>query len=264
MRNLTDAEFLRYSRQIMLPEVGETGQQALASASVLLVGAGGLGSAASLYLAAAGVGNLVIADDDRVDTTNLQRQVVYRDGDTDSAKVIAISRQLAALNPGCRVRPVHSRLAGERLDLEVAQADIVLDCSDNMATRYAVNKACCSGGKLLVSGAAVGWQGQLMVFDFRQPDSACYQCLFPDAGDSEPRNCSASGVSGPVVGTIGNLQALETIKALCGLPVSAGKLLHFNGLDMSWKSLSVVRDLACPACSSVSVSPEVNHVRCGE
>ncbi|WP_197068567.1 HesA/MoeB/ThiF family protein [Photobacterium gaetbulicola] len=250
---LSDQEFLRYNRQIMLPQIGETGQQLLGNAQVLLVGAGGLGSAAALYLAGAGIGNLVIADDDTVDSSNLQRQVVYRDSDQGKAKALMAAEQLQALNPHIRIRAVKARLADQRLAMEVSLADVVLDCSDNLATRYAVNHACFKANKPLISGAAIRWQGQLMVFDFRQGKGPCYHCLFPRQGGTidEPQNCSNSGIAGPVVGTVGNLQALETIKLLTGAgEVGFGTLRQFDGLTMGWQAFQLPTDRACPVCGT--------------
>nr|WP_086938346.1 HesA/MoeB/ThiF family protein [Thaumasiovibrio occultus] len=252
---LNDQAFVRYNRQIRLPEIGETGQAALLNARVLLVGAGGLGSPAALYLAAAGVGNLVIADGDAVDSSNLQRQIIYRDVDQAKNKAQAAAAHLLELNPEIKVRVVASHLSDQRLSLEVSMADIVLDCSDNFATRYAVNAACLAHQKVLVSGAAIRWQGQLMSFDFRpspakSAQGPCYQCLFPAGQFDEPQNCSTSGIAGPVVGVIGTMQALETIKIITGAGQPAfGKLKQFDGLTMEWQSFMVPANPACPECS---------------
>lgn len=250
---LSDQAFLRYNRQIMLPEVGEQGQQSLAQAQVLLVGAGGLGSAAALYLAGAGIGHLMIADDDEVDSSNLQRQVIYRDSHQGRSKALMAAEQVTALNPHIRVRPVQARLAGQRLAMEIALADVVLDCSDNLTTRHAINQACFSAGKPLISGAAIRWQGQLMSFDFRQGHGPCYHCLFPPRPDvsPEPQNCSSSGIAGPVVGVMGNMQALECIKLLSGAgEVAFGTLLQFDGLTMAWQRFNLTQDKQCPVCGT--------------
>ncbi|UXI01253.1 HesA/MoeB/ThiF family protein [Photobacterium sp. TY1-4] len=250
---LSDQAFIRYNRQIMLPEIGEAGQAQLAQAQVLLVGAGGLGSAAALYLAGAGIGQLVIADDDVVDSSNLQRQVIYREADQGHSKAHAAAEQLRSLNPMIRVRPVEARLAAQQLALEVSLADVVLDCSDNLETRHAVNQACVSAGKPLIAGAAISWQGQLMAFDFRGGSGPCYHCLFPWQADAPqaPQNCSTSGIAGPVVGTIGTLQALEALKLLTGsgtLPFATLRL--FDGLTSAWQTFNVAREPACPVCGT--------------
>ncbi|MCW8331138.1 HesA/MoeB/ThiF family protein [Photobacterium sp. SDRW27] len=250
---LSDQAFMRYNRQIMLPEIGEEGQQQLGQAQVLLVGAGGLGSPAALYLAGAGVGNLIIADDDEVDSSNLQRQVIYRDSHQGQSKVQAAAEQIKALNPHIRVRPVQARLAGQRLTMEVALADVVLDCSDNLTTRHAVNQACFNAKKPLISGASIRWQGQLMAFDFRQGHGPCYHCLFPWQPETpqEPQNCSNSGVAGPVVGMMGTMQALETIKVITGAgEVAFGSLQQFDGLTMAWQKFNLAKDKRCPVCGT--------------
>ncbi|WP_299019852.1 HesA/MoeB/ThiF family protein [uncultured Photobacterium sp.] len=250
---LSDQDFLRYNRQIMLPEIGEQGQLLLGQAQVLLVGAGGLGSAAALYLAGAGVGHLIIADDDEVDSSNLQRQVIYRDSHQSRSKALMAAEQVTALNPHIRVRSVQARLAGQRLAMEVALADVVLDCSDNLATRHAVNQACFMAQKPLISGAAIRWQGQLMSFDFRQGNGPCYHCLFPLQSDApqEPQNCSSAGIAGPVVGVMGTMQALECIKLITGAgAVAFGALQQFDGLTMAWHRFNLAQDKQCPVCST--------------
>ncbi|MGF1680816.1 HesA/MoeB/ThiF family protein [Photobacterium minamisatsumaniensis] len=250
---LTDQEFLRYNRQIMLPEVGVQGQEQLTKAHVLLVGAGGLGSAAVLYLAGAGVGNLVIADDDEVDSSNLQRQVIYRDEHQGKSKAEMAAEQARSLNPYIRVRPVKARLADQRLAMEISLADVVLDCSDNLPTRHAVNKACFEANTPLISGAAIRWQGQLMAFDFRDGRGPCYHCLFPWQEDApqESQNCSNSGIAGPVVGMMGTMQALEAIKLVTGAGgVAFSALQQFDGLTMAWQKFNLATDSKCPVCGT--------------
>lgn len=252
---LSDAEFIRYSRQLMVAEIGEVGQQQLMNAQVLVIGVGGLGSAAVMYLAAAGVGLLVIADDDEVEVSNLQRQVIYRDNDIATSKALAACQQINALNPLIRTRAVQAKLAGFQLDIEVQQADIVLDCSDNWGTRYAINQACFKHQKTLISGASIGWQGQLIAFDFRQSKSGCYQCLFPifDSTEQQANNCRTGGVIGPVVGTIGNLQALTAIKAITGVgDVGFSLLQQFDGFNNCWQQLSINTEPHCPVCGVVT------------
>ncbi|CAH0532252.1 Molybdopterin-synthase adenylyltransferase [Vibrio stylophorae] len=249
---LTDQEFARYSRQIMVPEFAVAGQEALGKAHVLVVGAGGLGAAALPYLAAAGVGHLVIADHDVVDASNLQRQVIYRDHQQGESKVKSAQANLKALNPHIQIRAVEAKLADQRLSLEVSMADVVLDCSDNLATRHQINAACVAHGKTLISGAAIGWHGQLMCFvrDQSGSDAGCYHCLFPQVAgqNNEPRNCAQSGVIGPVVGTMGTMQALEAIKYLAGLPLSAAGFSQFDGLQCQWHQFAIAKDPHCPVC----------------
>lgn len=248
---MTDEQLLRYSRHILLPQVGIEGQARLVACRMLVLGAGGLGSPAALYLASAGAGTLVLADDDTVDLTNLQRQVLHRTAAIGRPKVASGAAMLAELNPECRVIPLQVRLEGAQLDEEVALADVVLDCSDNFATRHAVNRACVRHGKPLVSGAAVRFDGQVAVFDTRRADAPCYHCLFPEAEDVEEVRCATMGVFAPLVGIIGAMQAAEALKLVigCGEPL-AGRLLLLDGLAMAWRSIAVPRDPACPVCSS--------------
>ncbi|GAB1623935.1 HesA/MoeB/ThiF family protein [Agarivorans albus] len=245
---LSDQEVLRYSRHLLLKDVGEAGQLKLKSAQVLLVGMGGLGAPAALYLAAAGVSKLVLADFDEVDSSNLQRQVLYREDDIKQPKVVAAKQHLQALNSNIQVRTVNRKMDEMLLAMEVAQADVVLDCSDNIATRYAVNQACVKAKVPLVSGAAVAFDGQLMVFDFRQAEQGCYHCLFPNASEQQ-LNCSNAGILGPVVGTIGSLQALETIKLIAGIPsAQLGRFSSFDAHSLEWFHLNVNADANCPVC----------------
>ncbi|MGB2078925.1 MAG: HesA/MoeB/ThiF family protein, partial [Vibrio sp.] len=211
---MNDQEFKRYQRQIMVPEVGESGQEELLKAKVLVVGCGGLGSSVALYLAGAGIGQIVLADGDTVDSSNLQRQVIYREGDLGSNKAQASAAQIKALNPMIKVRAVNRFIESEQLKLEVMMSDLVLDCTDNFPTRQAVNRACVETKTPLISGSAIGWVGQLMSFDFRQSSTPCYRCAVPQEDNSAGLKCSESGVIGPVVGTLGNMQAMEAIKYL--------------------------------------------------
>jgi adenylyltransferase/sulfurtransferase len=244
---MDDAALLRYSRQIMLPEMGIEGQQRLNQAHALIIGLGGLGSPAAMYLAAAGVGALELADDDRVDLSNLQRQVLHTTGHVGLAKTASAQRGLHALNPTTRLRLHDQRLAGEALRAAVAAADVVLDCSDNFATRFALNAVCRALQTPLVSGAAIRWDGQITVFD-AQPDSPCYRCLYSEEGEEELR-CSENGVVAPLVGIIGAMQALEAIKLLCGIGTPlGGRLLMLDALRMQWRELRLRRDPACPVC----------------
>ncbi len=246
---MNDEQLLRYSRQIMLPQIDIAGQQKLAEAHVAIVGLGGLGSPAAIYLAAAGVGTLTLVDFDKVELTNLQRQIVHHNDDIDTPKVESARRNLLAINPEVRIRTVEQKLDPAALN-ELAQgADVIIDASDNYETRFAVNRACVAQRRPLVSGAAIRFEGQVSVFDKRQRTSPCYQCLYPQAGDEDER-CSETGVLAPVVGIIGSVQALESIKLICniGQPL-IGRLLVLDALSMNWQSLRLRQDPACPVCS---------------
>jgi molybdopterin/thiamine biosynthesis adenylyltransferase len=248
---VNDEALLRYSRHILLPQIGLDGQARLQAARALILGAGGLGSPVALYLASAGIGTLALADGDTVDLTNLQRHILHRTAAIGQSKVLSGAATLAEINPDCRVLPLRERLEGARLEEEVAAADVVLDCSDNFATRHAVNRACVKFRKPLVSGAAVRFDGQVAVFDTRRDGAPCYHCLFPEAEDVEEVRCATMGVFAPLVGIIGAMQAAEALKLVigCGEPL-AGRLLLLDGLAMEWRSIAVPRDPACPVCSN--------------
>lgn len=248
---LTDQEFLRYSRQLLLEDIGPEGQESLKRATVLIVGLGGLGSPAALYLAAAGVGTLLLADDDRLHLTNLQRQILYRTGDVTASKAQLAKRHLQALNPLVESIALEQRLQGTALNNAIARANLVLDCCDNMETRHAVNAVCIKAGVPLISGSAVGFSGQLLVIE---PPYAhgCYACLYPQQAEPQ-RNCRTAGVLGPVVGVIGTLQALEAIKMLAGIPSSlSGKLRLFDGKQQSWSTLQLSKASTCPICGGTA------------
>ncbi|MGQ0587739.1 MAG: HesA/MoeB/ThiF family protein [Gammaproteobacteria bacterium] len=242
------ASFSKYSRQVVLREVGVHGQQLLRDSSVLVIGLGGLGSAASLYLAGAGLGRLLVADRDRVEPGNLQRQVLYRAEDIGRPKTEAARERLAALNPEVQVDAREGRLEPEKLAAMVGAADVVLDCTDNFPTRFAINAACVKAKRPLVSGAAIRFEGQLAVFDARRADAACYACLFPHAGEAA-ETCEEAGILGPVAGTIGSLQALAALKLLLGKPADVNRLQIWNALDMSWRTVTIARDPACLVCA---------------
>lgn len=247
---MDDAELLRYSRQILLPQVGIEGQQKLQSSRVLIVGLGGLGSPAAMYLAAAGVGHLVLADYDRVDLTNLQRQIVHRSADIGRPKVESARDTLLALNPLVQVSTLAERLEGEVLAREVTAADVVLDASDNFATRYAVNAACVHARTPLVSGAAIRLEGQVAVFRPGRDDSPCYRCLYPQEGGELEETCSQTGILAPLVGIIGSVQALEAIKLLLGIGETlCGRLLVLDAAALEWRTLRLRRDPHCPVCA---------------
>lgn len=248
---MTDEQLLRYSRHILLPEIGVEGQERLVAARVLVIGAGGLGSPAALYLASAGVGTLVLADGDRVDLTNLQRQILHRTDAIGWPKAESGERTLGQINPECRVIAVTDRLEDGQLAAEVARANVVLDCSDNFATRHAVNRACVAHRVPLVSGAAIRFDGQVAVFDPRRPGAPCYHCLFPEAQDVEEMRCAVMGVFAPLTGIVGAMQAAEALKLLIGCGTTlAGRLLLLDGLAMEWRSIAVPRDPSCPVCSA--------------
>jgi adenylyltransferase/sulfurtransferase len=251
--DLSDDLLLRYSRHILLPDVGVAGQARIADASVLIVGAGGLGCPVALYLGAAGVGRLLLADGDTVDLTNLQRQIGHATAAIGENKADSLARSVRAINPEIAVQPIGQALANADLHAAAAGVDLVVDASDNFATRHAVNRACVRFGKPLVSGAAIGFSGQLAVFDSRRADSPCYHCLFPDeAGEPEMR-CAEAGVFAPLVGVIGAMQAMEALKYLAqvGDPL-IGRLLLWDGLRAEARMMKVPRDPACPVCGQVA------------
>ncbi len=248
--DLPDEDLLRYSRHILLPQIGIEGQRAFLSARVLVVGVGGLGSPVALYLAAAGVGTLVLADGDTVDLTNLQRQIAHQEAHIGMPKPASAALHLAQLNPRCQVIPITAALEGESLEQAVSEATIVVDCSDNFATRHALNRACARWRKPLVSGAAVRFDGQLSVYDHRNDNSPCYHCLFPDEGEANDGPCATFGVLAPLVGIIGSMQAAETLKLLAhaGEPV-VGRLLTLDALSLQWRSLKFGKTPGCPVCA---------------
>jgi molybdopterin-synthase adenylyltransferase len=247
---MDDNQLLRYSRHILLPEIGIDGQQKLLAAHALIVGAGGLGAPVSLYLAASGVGHLTICDDDKVDLTNLQRQIVHFTDAIGEPKVESARRTLSRINPDVQVTAIAERVTGERLDQLVESANVVIDCTDNFATRHAINRACVKFGRPLVSGAAIRFDGQIATFDLRKADSPCYHCLFPESGDLEEMRCAIMGVFAPLVGIIGSMQAAEALKLLMevGRDLS-GRLLLLDALTMEWRSVRLKKDPACAVCA---------------
>ncbi|MDP1657851.1 MAG: molybdopterin-synthase adenylyltransferase MoeB [Methylotenera sp.] len=249
---MNDNQLLRYSRQIMLPSIDIEGQQKLLAAKVLIVGAGGLGSPASIYLAAAGVGNITIYDDDEVDLSNLQRQIAHHTADIGMDKVISTQKTLNKLNPDVEVRAVKQRLSGIQLENEVIQADVVLDCSDNFSTRFAINNACVKHRTPLVSGAAIRFEGQVSVFTPGKNNSPCYNCLYSDDGE-EQLNCATNGVLAPITGIVGSIQALEAMKLILALGETlTGRLLLLDGLTMEWNTMKLRKNPVCPTCSNQS------------
>jgi molybdopterin-synthase adenylyltransferase len=247
--DLTDEQLLRYNRHIMLPEVDIAGQQKLLTARVLIVGLGGLGSPIAMYLAASGVGHLVLADFDRVDLSNLQRQIVHTSGSVGELKVESAKKTLLQLNSTISITTLSQALTGELLNEQVALADVVIDATDNFATRYEINVACIKYKKPLVSGAAIGWEGQITVFDLRDKSNACYQCLYPNVNQTEDATCARNGVMAPLVGIIGSMQALETIKIIlnCGQTLNS-RLLVLDAKNMDVRVMRIKKDTTCEAC----------------
>jgi len=250
---MTDEQLLRYSRHILLPEIGVEGQQRLLSASALVIGAGGLGSPAALYLAAAGVGTLTLVDGDDVDLTNLQRQILHTADSVGKPKTESGRAALLRINPEVRIVPVRQRVQDDALEGLVASSSVVLDCSDNFATRHAVNRACVRHRKPLVSGAAVRFDGQVSVFDLRDDLSPCYHCLFPENAELEETRCAVMGVFAPLTGIIGTVQAAEALKLLAGIGETLnGRLMLLDALTMQWRIVRLARDPACPVCAKVT------------
>jgi adenylyltransferase/sulfurtransferase len=253
---MDDQSLLRYSRHILLNEFGIEAQERLAESHALVVGAGGLGSAALMYLASAGVSQITVADGDNVDLTNLQRQIVHREETIGFNKASSAAKTLSTINSTVRVNAVESRLDGDLLEKYVAMVDVVLDCSDNFRTRHVINRACVRHRKPLVSGAGIRFDGQLTSFDLRNSDTPCYHCLFPDDPDAEEERCAVMGVFAPVVGIIGAMQAAEAIRLLTGVgqPLT-GRLLMLDARTMSWQSVKFRRDSECRVCSEPAVAP---------
>ncbi len=248
---MNDSQLLRYSRQILLPQVDIEGQQRLLDSRALIVGLGGLGSPVALYLAAAGVGHLMISDDDQVDLSNLQRQIIHATPDISLRKTDSAARSLSALNPDSAVTTLPHRLGETELYDIVGRVDVVLDCSDNFTTRFMLNRVCVRQAKPLVSAAVIRFDGQLTVFDPRRPDSPCYNCLYPDQAE-RAESCARNGVMAPLPGILGSMQAMEAIKLLLGIGTSpVGRLLLFDALHCEWRELRFRKDPACPTCAVV-------------
>lgn len=246
---MEDQDLLRYSRHILLEEFGIDGQARVSAGHALVIGAGGLGSPVALYLAAAGVGRITLVDDDEVDLTNLQRQIAHSTARVGQAKVESAAAAMRDINPEIRIQTLVERADEALLDRLVATADVVIDCSDNFATRHAVNRACVAHARPLVAGAAIRFDGQLSVYDTRDAASPCYACLFPPDADFEETRCAVLGVFAPVVGTIGTLEASEALKLLAGIgPSLAGSLLMFDGRRTAFDTLRVARDPGCSVC----------------
>lgn len=246
---LTSQEKLRYSRQIMLKKIGEQGQLKLRNATILIVGMGGLGNPVSMYLAAAGIGKIIIADGDTVDITNLQRQVMFNETDIEQNKADCASSKLSQNNTDIDIEVVDEMLDEELCQYYIPQVDVVIDCSDNIATRYLVNRICVEHKKPFVVGAATGFDGQQLLVDSRFDDSACYQCLFPESEKAPENNCQTVGILGPILSIVAGLQALQTIKLITDLPVSYNQLNMYDGLTNQWQKFSINKQKNCPICN---------------
>lgn len=247
---MNDNQLLRYSRHILLPQIGYEGQEKLTQSHALIVGAGGLGSPAALYLAAGGVGTLTICDFDVVDLTNLQRQILHTTAAVGVNKAVSARNALLAINPELQINTVETKSSADEFTKLITQADVVLDCSDNFATRYTLNKLCVALKKPLVSGAALAFEGQVTVYDMRHDSSPCYHCLFPDNGEDTDLRCATNGVFAPLVGMIGTTQAAEAMKLLMGIGDSLqGRLLLLDAMSMEWRSIKLAKDPACSVCS---------------
>lgn len=246
---MQDDLLLRYSRHIMLPQIEYAGQDKLTQSHALIIGAGGLGAPVAMYLAAAGVGTLTICDFDQVDLTNLQRQIIHTTSAVGQNKALSAQATIASLNPEITVHVETTRLNEEALAGRVAAADVVIDCSDNFATRYLLNQLCFNRKTPLVSGAAIRFEGQLSVFDFRHDESPCYHCLYPDVGDDQELRCADNGVFAPLVGMIGTAQAAEALKILLNIgQTMQGKLLLLDALSAEWRTIRLKKDASCAMC----------------
>jgi molybdopterin/thiamine biosynthesis adenylyltransferase len=251
-----DDALLRYSRHILLDDIGIEGQERILASHALVIGAGGLGSPVAMYLACAGVGTITVTDHDSVDLTNLQRQIAHRTASVGQPKVESLQQTLQALNPLVKVNALQIRADAQTLDALVQAADVVLDCCDNFSTRHAVNAACVKHGKPLVSGAAIQFDGQISVYDTRAADAPCYACTFPPQATFEEMRCSTMGVFAPLVGIIGSMQAAEALKLISGAGRSLnGRLQMLDGRAMEWTEIRLPRDLSCQVCSTRPVSP---------
>jgi molybdopterin/thiamine biosynthesis adenylyltransferase len=255
---MNDDQLLRYSRHILLDEIGIEGQQRLRDAHAVVIGAGGLGSPAAIYLAASGIGRLTLIDDDAVDLTNLQRQILHGTPDVGQRKVESGAQALRRLNPNVDVTTIDRRVTDDDLAALVRSADVVLDCSDNFATRHATNRACVAASVPLVSGAAIRFDGQIASFDLRAVPNTddrapCYACLFPESDEVEEVQCSTMGVFAPLTGIIGAMQAAEAAKIVIGLPSLSGRLLLVDARTMEWQTIKLTRDVGCPVCGQAHI-----------
>lgn len=258
---MNDQQLLRYGRHLLLNEFGFEAQEKLLGSRALVVGAGGLGSSALMYLASGGIGQLIVADGDQVDLSNLQRQVIHREASLGHNKAESAAATIKSLNADCVVHVLPRRLVGDELVETVASADIILDCSDNFATRHALNRASVAARVPLVSGAAIRFDGQVTSFDPRKEAGGCYHCLFPDTADAEEERCAVMGVFAPLVGIIGAMQASEAMRMLAGIGESlVGRLLLYEGLKQRWQEVRLIQDPDCPVCAVSKIHPRrVEH-----
>jgi molybdopterin-synthase adenylyltransferase len=257
---MNDHQLLRYSRHILLDEIDIQGQEKFLAAHALIIGAGGLGSPAAFYLASAGIGKITLVDNDTVDLTNLQRQILHTTERVGHAKAQSGKQTLEQINPTIEITALVERVDDERLLELVRQADVVLDCCDNFKTRHAVNRACVATGVPLVSGAAIRFDGQIAVFDTRRDDAPCYACLFPPDQEFEEVQCSTMGVFAPLVGIVGTTQAAEALKVVGGIGETlAGRLLLLDARTMDWSSIKIARNTACPVCSERHEKPQAHQ-----
>ena len=248
---MNDNQLLRYSRHILLPQIGYEGQEKLTKSHALIVGAGGLGSPAALYFAASGVGKLTICDFDNVDLTNLQRQIIHTTQSVGINKAVSAQQTIYEINPDVVVQTIQQKSSEAEFKALAKQVDVVIDCSDNFATRYALNRVCLQLKIPLVSGAAIGFEGQITVFDFRQENCPCYHCLFPDTGSDQEMRCAENGVFAPLVGIIGTTQAAEALKLIMNIGESLqGRLLLLDALAMEWRTIKLSKDSTCTVCSA--------------
>jgi len=247
---MKDNQLLRYSRHILLPEIEYSGQEKLLKSHCLVIGAGGLGSPVSIYLASSGIGKITICDFDDVDISNLQRQILHSDESIGTNKALSARKFLNKVNPEIIITPIEKKLNIEQMSDIAKEVDVIIDCSDNFETRYALNKIAFCLKKPLISGAAIKFDGQISVFDFREKSSPCYECLFPDTNNEEELRCADHGVFSPIVGIIGSTQAAEALKIILDIGNSLmGRLLLFNAKDMTWKTITIVKDKSCNVCS---------------
>jgi len=249
---MDDAQLLRYSRQILLPQINLDGQQQLSQKTVLIIGLGGLGSPVAMYLAAAGVGHLILVDGDHVDLSNLQRQIIHDTPHVGCYKSISAQRRLQALNPEIKLTTMTERFTGENLAHHINVADVIVDCSDNFITRFMINATCVRAKKPLISGAVIRFTGQVTVFLPENPHSPCYRCLYPEEGEGTEETCGQTGIIAPLAGIIGSIQAVETLKVLLNIgQVLCGQLLLLDAYTMEWRTLKLRKDPLCPICATV-------------